>query len=211
MRSSTAHNGFTILELLCATAITATLAAMAVSSIRPMLDQSRSVECLSNLRQIGVAMQLYAADFGGRLPSSSHDRAPDGTSLSWTNTLAVYLGPDFIGRCPEQMHHPARVTYAWNDLLTDTSGAGISVFGCRQPSATMVVAELAADQTSEHMHFRGSLRNGRLTGNQFRTYVNTECHGQGANYLFVDSRVEKIQWPEVQRRLAVQNSTFINP
>lgn len=211
MRINSKNSGFSIVEILCATAITAALAAVAVGSIGPMLDQSKSVECLSNMRQVGAAMQLYIGDSNGRLPSSSHDKAPDGTSLSWTYTLAAYLGPDFIGRCPDQKNHPARITYAWNDLLTDTSGAGISVAACRKPGSTIALAESAANQTSEHMHFRGSLRNGRLTGNQFLGYVNTTCHGRGANYLFVDGRVEKLAWSEVQQRLSPQNSHFINP
>jgi prepilin-type N-terminal cleavage/methylation domain-containing protein/prepilin-type processing-associated H-X9-DG protein len=211
MKNFQTCSGFSLIEILCVTAITATLAAVAVGSIGPMIDQSKSVECLSNMRQVGAAVHLYLGENHGRLPSSSHDRAPDGSSLSWTNTLAAYLGADFIGRCPDQKNHPARITYGWNDLLTDMSGAGISAVACRQPGSTIALAELAPDQISEHMHFRGSLRNGRLTANQFRGYVNTTCHGRGANYLFVDGRVENLPWTDVQRRVTSQNSIFINP
>ena len=212
MRVSTSNNGFSLVELLCATAVIATLTVVAVNASGVAMEQSRSVECLSNLRQIGTAMQLYVGDFNGRLPSSGHDRDPDGTSRSWVNTLSDYLGPDFIGRCPDQKNHPAKVSYGWNDLLTeDPSGVGIPVVAVRQPSATIAVVELAGGQTSEHLHFRGAIRNSRLTGNQFRSFANTVCHGLGSNYLFADGRAEKITWTEVQRRLAPQNSNFINP
>ena len=169
-----------------------------------------ALQCQSNLRQMGVAMNLYAGDNKGRLPSSSHQRASDGSSLSWTNTFAVYLGPDFIGRCPSVPDHPARVTYALNDLLTAADGSGIRLSDCRSPVSTMLVGEIAAGQSSEHFHFAGAAR-GRVTNAMFKSFVNAEVHGTGANYLFVDGHVQALAWTEVQRRLAVTNTPFLNP
>lgn len=205
------NHAFSLVEILVAVAILAVLAVMAGTAVSGMTDRSQTTQCLSNLRQIGAAVQLYAADANGRLPSSSHHRADDGSSLSWTNTLAAYLGTNFIGRCPAVPDHPAKVTYGWNDLLTESTGAGIATAICRQPGATIAVAELATNQTSEHFHFRGAMRNGRLTANQFRSFVNVEAHGNAANYLFVDGHVENIAWTEVRRRLVPVNSTFLNP
>ncbi len=200
-----------MIELLVVVAIVAVLAVLASTAIASMVERTESVECLSNLRQVGAAVGLYIGEENGRLPSSSHHRADDGSSLSWTNTLANYLGTNFIGRCPGQSKHPARVTYGWNDLLTDSSGVGIPVALCRQPASTMLVGELATNQTSEHFHFRGLLRNGRLTFNQFRSQVNVAVHGQSANYLFVDGHVESLPSSEIQRRITVVNSPLINP
>ena len=82
----------------------------------------------------------------------------------------------------------------------------------RRPSATIVVAELATNQTGEHFHFAG-IRGGpsRISANQFRGFVNVECHGTGANYLFADGHVEFITWTEAQRRLAQPESAFLVP
>lgn len=205
------RHAFSLIETLVVVAIISVLAVMAGTAVAAMTERSQNVQCLSNLRQVGAAIQLYTGDANGRLPSSSHHRAEDGSSLSWTNTLAAYLGTNFIGRCPSVPAHPARVTYGWNDLLTDTSGAGISVAICRRPGTTLAVAELATNQSSEHLHFRGALRNGRLTANQFRAFVNVEAHGQSANYLFVDGHVESLAWSEVQRRVTPVQSPFLNP
>lgn len=202
---------FTLIEVLCATVIIAVLALLAGTAIGAMTAKTDALTCLSNLRQIGVAARTFVGENNGRLPSSSHHQAADGTSLSWTNTLAVYLGDDFIGRCPSQDSHAAKVTYGWNDLVTDTSGAGIPVSLCDTPAATILVAELAANQISEHFHFRGAVRNGRLTFNQFRSMVAVDVHGQTANYLFVDGHAESLSSAEIQRRITPVNSTLIHP
>lgn len=200
----------TLVELLVAVAVVALLSAVALAAAGGATERAKSMQCLQSLRTVGAAMQMHAGDHNGRLPSSSHLRAADGSSLSWTNTLSVYLGTNFIGRCPSVPAHRARVTYGWNDLLTGADGAGIALAGCRSPATTIVLAELATNQTSEHFHFRGAAR-GRVTPSFFRSLVNVECHGSGANYLFVDGHAETLAWAEVQTRLAQTNSNLLQP
>lgn len=201
---------FTLVELLVAIAIIGVLAGLLFTAGTATRAKSKALVCQSNLRQMGVALRLYESDHKGRLPSSSHLRAADGTSLSWINTLAAYLGPDFIGRCPSVPDHPAKVTYALNDLLTDASGEGMLVASLRNPSATFAIGEIALNQSSEHFHFAGAAR-GRVTSAFFKSFVNVECHGRGANYLFIDAHVEPLAWTDVQRRLADANSPFLKP
>jgi len=196
--------GFTLVELLVVMAIIGLLAVLALSSTREMLRKSYSIKCLSDMRQMGMAVQLFVEDNAGLLPGTSH-------GVSWTNSLSVYLGPDFIGRCPAVPQHRSRLTYGWNDCLA-ASGAGISMASCLTPASTIALAEVATNQTSEHFHFAG-VRGGatRLTPNQFKAAVNVEAHGTSANYLFVDGHVENVAWTEVQNRLTQNNSTFIVP
>lgn len=201
---------FSLVELLVAIAIVGILAGLVFNAAAATRARGKTLVCQSNLRQLGLALRLYESDNKGRLPSSGHLRAADGTSLSWINTLAAYLGPGFIGRCPSVPDHPAKVTYALNDLLTDVSGEGMTLASLRTPSATLAIGEIALDQSSEHFHFAGAAR-GRVTAALFKSFVNVECHGRGANYLFTDAHVESIPWSEVQRRLADANSTFLKP
>jgi len=197
-------NGFTLIELLVVISITGALVALGFSSVSMAIRKAQMTECLSNMRQIGTALQLFVGENGGRLPGTSH-------GVSWTNSLASYLGTNFIGRCPSCPTHRARVTYGWNDSLA-TNGEGMSAVSCRTPASTMAVAELATTQASEHFHFVG-VRGGaaRVTANQFKAEVNTEAHRKSANYLFVDGHVENLLWTEVQRRLSQPNSTFLIP
>lgn len=205
-----ASAAFTLVELLTVIAIIGVLSTLVFAAVGPVRARADSTKCLSNLRQIGIASQLYSQDNKGRLPSSSHQRAPDGSSRSWTVTLAAYLGPNFIGKCPSVPDHPAPVTYGWNDLLTKADGSGIPSLACKNPAKTMMVAELATNQIAEHFHFASAAR-GRVTAAMFKSYVNVECHGKGANYLFVDGHVETLAWTDVQTRLAATNSPFLKP
>ena len=195
---------FTLIELLVVIAIIAVLASLAYAGAGAMIGKGHATKCLANMRQIGAAMQMFAGDHDGRLPGTSH-------GVSWTNSLGAYLGTNFIGRCPAVPEHRARVSYGWNDSLAP-DGEGIRLAASHTPGATMAVAELATNQSSEHFHFAGG-RGGaaRVTPNQFKSAVNVEVHDGGANYLFVDGHAENLAWTEVQRRLRQPETTFLVP
>lgn len=201
--------GFSLVELLVVVAIIAVLATFGVSASYGASERVQATKCLSSMRQVGTAIQLYGADNNGRLPDTSHMRAPDGSSLSWTVTLSAYLTTNFIGRCPANKDALVPVTYAWNDLLTSASGAGISAAMVANPSATMIVGETADSYISEHFHFSQSRT--RVTYNQFRRDVSVDRHGNYANFLFVDGHVESLAPDEVRTRLAPTTSRFLQP
>jgi prepilin-type processing-associated H-X9-DG protein/prepilin-type N-terminal cleavage/methylation domain-containing protein len=197
--------GFTLVELLVVIAILGLLAALIFPSARGALQKAAMIDCMSDVRQMGIAVHMFAGDQNGLLPGTSHN-------ISWTNTLAAYLGENFIGRCPAVPHHRARVTYGWNDCLASASGIGMSIDACSAPASTMVIAELATNQSSEHFHFAGVRGGpGRVTPNQFRASVNVEAHGSKANYLFVDGHVETVTWSDINIRLTQPNSNLIIP
>jgi prepilin-type N-terminal cleavage/methylation domain-containing protein/prepilin-type processing-associated H-X9-DG protein len=195
---------FTLIELLVVIAMIAVLASLAYAGAGAMIGKGHATKCLSNMRQIGAAMQMFVGDNDGNLPGTSH-------GVSWTNSLGAYLGTNFIGKCPAVPEHRARVSYGWNDSLAP-AGKGIRMIASRTPSATMAVAELATNQSSEHFHFAGGRGGaGRITPNQFKAAVNVEVHNGSANYLFVDGHAENLAWTEVQRRLRQTGTTFLVP
>src|SRR5262245_9559199 len=59
---------FTLIELLVVIAIIAVLAALLVPALASAKDSGRRAACISNLRQIGIAIQAYAHDNEGRIP-----------------------------------------------------------------------------------------------------------------------------------------------
>jgi len=61
--------GFTLVELLVVMAIIAILASLSTPVVGGAIERGRSTKCLSNLRQIGVAVQQYAADNDYRYPA----------------------------------------------------------------------------------------------------------------------------------------------
>jgi prepilin-type N-terminal cleavage/methylation domain-containing protein len=60
---------FTLIELLVVIAIIAILASFATPTIGSAIERGRSAKCVSNLRQIGVAVQQYIADNDNTFPS----------------------------------------------------------------------------------------------------------------------------------------------
>jgi prepilin-type N-terminal cleavage/methylation domain-containing protein/prepilin-type processing-associated H-X9-DG protein len=65
---SCARLAFTLIELLVVLAIIAVLAALLLPSIGRAQRQAKNVACLSNLRQLGIAVRTYAEDRESVLP-----------------------------------------------------------------------------------------------------------------------------------------------
>lgn len=70
--------GFTLIELLVVLTIIALLAALLLPALGSAQQAGRKAACLSNLRQMGIAIHGYAGDFEGRIPYGP--KAPPFTS-----------------------------------------------------------------------------------------------------------------------------------
>lgn len=62
------RGGFTLIELLVVIAIIAVLAALLFPVFSRARAKARSAQCVSNLKQLGLAIEMYAADYDERYP-----------------------------------------------------------------------------------------------------------------------------------------------
>ncbi|MDD3926556.1 MAG: DUF1559 domain-containing protein [bacterium] len=86
--------GFTLIELLVVIAIIALLAAILFPVFGKARENARKTTCMSNLKQIGVALWMYAQDEGegAVFPPAYNSAGVAGQGRYWADMLAPYAG-----------------------------------------------------------------------------------------------------------------------
>ncbi len=92
------RRGFTLIELLVVVSIIALLISILLPSLKGAREQAKLAVCLSNMKNMGLAVHMYAQSNRDHFPlSRSHGGFQDG---GWINTLAPYAGDKLLYRCP---------------------------------------------------------------------------------------------------------------
>jgi len=89
-----ARRGFTLVEMLVTISLIATLSALLVPVISGARTRARTVACISNLRQWGLAQQTFSSEHDGAIPRRGQGVNPltqIGRAEDWFNCLPPYF------------------------------------------------------------------------------------------------------------------------
>jgi prepilin-type N-terminal cleavage/methylation domain-containing protein/prepilin-type processing-associated H-X9-DG protein len=183
------ERGFTLIELLVVIAVIAILASLLLPALHRAKQSAHSVVCLNNLKQWGLATQMFAAENQDLLPK---DGGPNGNSLTegWYNDLPRVLGLRCYalmpwhtnasidpGRClwicpanPRRSNGTNLFHYCLNEHVNGRgAGAQTKLTSIPQPARTIWLFD-----------------NGGLAAVAQQNNVHTNLHNRGANFTFLD-------------------------
>ena len=95
------RRGFTLIELLVVIAVIAILASLLLPALAKAKDKAKQVSCVSNQRQWGLALQMYASDFNNGIPRDGMNSAGTyGANDSQQPNAWFNLLPPLVGEQP---------------------------------------------------------------------------------------------------------------
>jgi len=98
------RRAFTLIELLVVVAVIAILVGLLLPAVSTAREYGRRAKCISNLRQIGIAMNVYADDHEGFLPPYFYAREPPGGGAG---QLKIFVKPKWALSDVGPINNPA--------------------------------------------------------------------------------------------------------
>lgn len=230
MNAKNYQRGFTLIELLVVIAIFGLLLAILAPMVSKAIENARRSACRSNLRQIGSAFFLYAAENNGWLPIIEVDTSrtvigEDSLDGQWPFTQHVvmlaeegYLQDPRKFKCPSDTvtgrganrgrGDPVFAATSFDEFESyqNCSYMYVAGYNLRSSQEDFATAPVLADESNE-------LERGDLTPGRMPNF--TEFDNHGANYrnvLYLDGHVAPVVHPDVGNVIfePLRNTAILN-
>jgi prepilin-type N-terminal cleavage/methylation domain-containing protein/prepilin-type processing-associated H-X9-DG protein len=170
------RRGFTLIELLVVIAIIAILAAILFPVFAQAREKARAASCLSNTKQMGLALLMYAQDYDEQLPGHAGLVNINGTDYvqNWAidqqnplvpagvtvpSLIGAYIKNNQIFRCPSAPGNAtSQLSYMFNDLaakcpLAAFNAPAVTVIDFESSTASGAFAGVANKLRNNIGHF----------------------------------------------------------
>ena len=195
--SERSTRGFTLIELLVVIAIIAILAAILFPVFARARDKARQTSCLSNVRQISLALMMYAQD---------HNEVYPRTGGGWWYPLMPYVNNEQVFRTPAYADDAtASSDYVISGLILH----GLTMASFQRPSEQIAITVRREGSGSLGYHpWPNDFNPGPPTWDDLDLYVGStgndwfqgrighDVFSEGTNYGFVDGSVKWLRWEQ---------------
>ncbi len=185
------RSGFTLIELLVVIAIIAILAAILFPVFAKARAKARQTSCLSNVKQISLALMMYAQDYDECYPHVDHT-----TGYDWWWPLQAYVKNAQLFRCPAYKANPAtepETDYVLNALFAH--GSSMGTFQEPAQQIAIAVRRPGCPESDYHPWPDDGASWANLSAySEFEAHIATAIHNDGSNYGFADGHAKWYKW-----------------